>query len=531
MPETPTDRDAKWRTHVHASDVVLGGLAVLVGSASLTFPFGRDQGLYYYVAREWVRRGAVPYRDVLDHKTPGIYVLHALSILVFGENMWGIRVLDLLAVLALGWLAARAVVSRAKRIPEGVVGLSLLSSSILFFGFMNWWDTAQSEVWYGTLGIASSVSVWHITRESRAQVLGGILAGLAFAMKPPAVWFVLLALAVMLVRVRENPEKRARRSALGILRFGLGAATPLVLLAAYFGAHHALPALVDIVVGANGYYVAHEKGVSDLSEVAIRIQEYTAYYQPFTAFGLLGIVFGLGYGVRRKLPDTVHRYGYAALACGAAFAATAMQQKFYLLHWGVMVCGASVVFSAFAAEWLSESTFPDLLGTRAKIAVFACALVLGYASSGRAQSYYLTSQRSLRYATGQISREEFVGVFAWPDIHFYYLDDHRVGTWLAEHSSPDDRVAVRGFNPEIYAIANRRHQGRFFWTTFITQPSRAYRRAEWLAEDLRDLREHPPRYSVVLAGVNEGPDSATYFPGYVERMRAGELIVLERPSP
>ena len=42
------------------------------------FSVRRDPGLYHYVARECVLRGALPYRDVLDHEMPGIYILHPL---------------------------------------------------------------------------------------------------------------------------------------------------------------------------------------------------------------------------------------------------------------------------------------------------------------------------------------------------------------------------------------------------------------------------------------------------------------------
>ena len=70
--------------------------------------------------------------------------------------------------------------------------------------------------------------------------------------------------------------------------------------------------------------------------------------------------------------------------------------------------------------------------------------------------------------------------------------------------------------------------GRFFWTTFITNPARAYHREEWLAEDRRVLAQHPPRYAVVLANVPEGPDSEAYFPGYERRMVYGNLVILER---
>jgi uncharacterized membrane protein (UPF0136 family) len=513
-------------------DALLALLALLMGLPSLTFPFGRDQGLYFYVAREWVRHGAIPYRDVLDHKTPGIYVLHAISILLFGERMWGIRVFDIVAVFLVGWLAARAVTERNKVAPAGLVGLSILSSSILFFGYLNWWDTAQSEIWYGMFGLASAVAVWHVRNEPRAQVLGGLFAGLAFAMKPPSVWLIAVAALVLLVRVRQQTEKRPLRSALGLLRFGAGASAPLLVVGAYFGAHYAISAMLDIVVGANGYYVSHEKGVTDLGAVAIRSQEYLGYYQPFSTLGIGATTLGVAYAIRAKNSDRLRRWGFALASCAAACAAVGMQGKFYLLHWGVMVPAATIVFAAIAHEVIAFKSSPLLPGTTPRAAILRGFLFFGFASCGTAaRMYYLTSARSLAYARGAMSWEEYVIVFAWPDIGFYYVDSHRVGAWLAAHSSVEDRIAIRGFNPEIYAVANCRHQGRFFWTPFITQPARAYRRAEWLAEDLRDLNENPPRFAVALIGVAEGPDSPSYFPGYVERARFGGLAILERPSP
>jgi len=52
------------------------------------------------------------------------------------------------------------------------------------------------------------------------------------------------------------------------------------------------------------------------------------------------------------------------------------------------------------------------------------------------------------------------------------LTSELTGDWLRNHTTPDDLVTVRGFQPEIYAVAKRHHGGRFFWTTFLTNPAR-----------------------------------------------------------
>src|SRR5687768_8577667 len=120
------------------TDIALLVLAALFGAVSLTYPLGRDQGLYFYVGREWALRGAVPYRDLFDHKTPAIYVVHAACILLFGERPWGIRLADLGATLGIGWLAGGTVV-RALRLDreQGFRGLGAFAASLLFFGFLD----------------------------------------------------------------------------------------------------------------------------------------------------------------------------------------------------------------------------------------------------------------------------------------------------------------------------------------------------------------------------------------------------------
>lgn len=61
-------------------------LVLLLGSPSLTYPFGRDQGEYAVLAIEEMA-GRVIYRDVFNVKPPMTHWLHALALLVFGRSM------------------------------------------------------------------------------------------------------------------------------------------------------------------------------------------------------------------------------------------------------------------------------------------------------------------------------------------------------------------------------------------------------------------------------------------------------------
>src|SRR5687768_3404549 len=54
----------------------------------MSFP-GRDSGVYLYVASK-ILDGDIPYRDVWDHKSPGIYYLNALGLWLANGSLWGV---------------------------------------------------------------------------------------------------------------------------------------------------------------------------------------------------------------------------------------------------------------------------------------------------------------------------------------------------------------------------------------------------------------------------------------------------------
>jgi len=146
------------------------------------------------------------------------------------------------------------------------------------------------------------------------------------------------------------------------------------------------------------------------------------------------------------------------------------------------------------------------------------------------EMWWTSTQHAWRWSRGQESREAFTWHFQSPGTDFWFSTSERVGDWLRDHTTPDDLVAVRGFQPEIYAVARRHHGGRFFWTPFLVNPARAYRREEWLREDLNALIAQPPKYVVALTKIPTGPDSVQFFEplGYRTVTVIHELTIMER---
>ena len=495
--------------------IALGALGVAFGSVSLSFPFGRDQGGPYYVAREWLRHGALPYRDTFEQKPPGIVGVHALAIALLGDHMVSIRILELACVVALGLVCARLATPARDPVPAGVGGASVLAACVLYFGFFDFWNTAQCEIWCTTAALGSACVATRMKAERRAWVVGGLLGGLALLFKPPAAGLVALAGLSALGRAAHGPGPRARRVGLATLLFCAGAAAPVAILAAYLAIAGALPAAVDIQVGANGWYLRHQTHVTSVFEVLQRTHGLYKLYEPVSALLLEAVLLGLAAGVVRGDRELRDRHGYALVACACAAAGVLAQMKLYLYHWGLMVGPATLVASnvALDAVALARWRWPSRPSTLAA-GLFAGNLVVAYALTGRAANRWGEEVVAVAsWLTGRTDDEAFGRSFDSPAVDYSFEDARETAAWLREHTSPADEVAVRGLDAEIYAMAGRRFHGRFFCTNFLTDPYLAYRREEWLREDRAAFEHDAPRWVVTLAVPAGATGCAVDVPG------------------
>jgi 4-amino-4-deoxy-L-arabinose transferase-like glycosyltransferase len=165
-------------------------IAALYALPSLGYVFGRDQAAFQYIGREWLR-GSLPFRDMFEIKPPGVYAVHAISILLFGQRQWGIRILELAAILAMSWMLARSLrISGSRRGVAGILAILLAGS---YYTLFDYWDSAQAEVWEATALVGAWLVAERVERPARRAALSGMLSACAFVIKFPA---CLLGLAI-----------------------------------------------------------------------------------------------------------------------------------------------------------------------------------------------------------------------------------------------------------------------------------------------------------------------------------------------
>jgi hypothetical protein len=404
----------------------------------------------------------------------------------------------------------------------------MLAASLLYFGFFDFWNTAQSEIWYSGLGLCAVWAARRIVRVERAAFVTGLFVGLVPVVKPPGIGFCVIAVVVFALRLRR--EGVGRRFVRHAGFFAAGASTAPLLVLGYFGAVGALPAMKDIVVGANAYYVKHEGGA--LGPWTDHIRFVYGMFEPISSLVLLAALASLVRAVRARDFERVETVAIGFGAVVSAVLAVSAQGKYYPLHWGCLPLG--LAFLAVSAFDHASVTLASREGRGSLVFVgLLAAAYVGTAWFGNAAPVQRdTLDAEVKYLRGTYDLRTFQLRFQLAQIGFWYADSYEVGKWLEQHTTPEESVTVRGFQPEMYAVANRRHRGRFFWTTFLTNPARAYNRELWLAEDAADLRTKPPRYLVALGAIHEGLDSAEYYEalGYRRVTTVRTFVILEPPS-
>lgn len=146
-------------------------LCAVLAFSTLWWPMGRDQGSFA-MGGEIVAAGGRPYLDAWEQKGPASQATFALAHLMFGRNMWGIRVLDLL-----GLVVTAALVWRFLFKFENV--LAAHSGTLLWcFAYLNlgYWCTAQPDGWAAMFLLMGLLGVMQRGPAKRGQPPPPVLA-------------------------------------------------------------------------------------------------------------------------------------------------------------------------------------------------------------------------------------------------------------------------------------------------------------------------------------------------------------------
>ncbi len=514
-----------------------GTLLVVLAAAlprlpTLAEPLAMDQALFAVIG-EGLLRGERLYVDLWDHKPPAIYLLYAGVVAAAGPAPWAVAGATpwaavgsapwAVALAGLAAAAATALLLRslvAIRCGEGVGLLAgalygLLANPILLGGF---YATAQAEVFMETLVVAA---LFASAGGGRAPGLGaGLALGAAALFKPTALLFAPLLLVGWGRAEGGGAARPLVRGGPALRRFALGLAAPALLALAYVAASGALGAASDALVtwnlGAARAAAAGREGLRGIS---------------LTPPGVLGALFD---GIILLGPFLVAAVAGAALSraralplawLAAAIVSVLVQGKFYRYQYQPLfapLVWLSALGLAEAAAVVARRAPRARRAARPLVALLTLVSLLPYAATVRV--YWAGHRYRFPFPVGP-AREEMLETYAWSDPPMRFADAARVAARIRAESAPDDRIAVLGFDPQVYLLADRAPAVRYLAHDHLRAPGAPSR----LASDLSRLR---PRWVVVATdqvATSDVPEAAAWIAENTEpRGTIGRFALFER---
>jgi 4-amino-4-deoxy-L-arabinose transferase-like glycosyltransferase len=180
--------------------------AAYIRSGLLSLPLERDEGEYAYIAQQMLK-GVPPYVSAYSMKLPGIYIVYAVILAVFGQTQTaihlGLLVFNAATIFVIFLLARRFFGAVAGVTAGGVYALVSMTSQVLGL-----WANAEHFVILPAL-----FGLWLIAgRENKIGkgrlLIAGLLLGLAFIIKQTGVFFALFtALYIIFEHFRNRPVR------------------------------------------------------------------------------------------------------------------------------------------------------------------------------------------------------------------------------------------------------------------------------------------------------------------------------------
>ncbi len=444
-------------------------LAFAIRIRLLDLPLERDEGEYAY-AGQLILEGHVPYGDVDNMKLPGTYYAYALIMALFGQTPRGIHL-----GLAL-WTTASALLLFAlgRRLLDPLAG----AFAAAFFAILSASFSVLGLAGHAThfVVLPAMAGCWGILWPGRRERLGlaaaGLAFGLAFLMKQQAAAFALFGLLFVLWKSRGDGWRSAATK--GSV-FSLGVAAPYVLLCAYLAAKGVFPNFWFWTVTYARDYVAVVP-LSYAGRIFVEnFAEVTSWNAGAWAMAAAGAVI---FFVRGR-----DREAKVFLAGLAVFSFLAVCPGFFFRshYFIVMLPAVGLLAGAGAAALPAPEAAGGRLGRArgAWAAVSVAALAIGIVAWGAPL---------FAWDTTRVSRACY-GTNLFPE-------SIEVARYIEANSSPSDRIAVLGSEPQIYFYAHRRSAARYLYAYALMESHPYSGRLQ--DQVIREIEAARPRFIVLV---------------------------------
>ncbi len=209
-----------------------------------------DSGVFLYTG--WrITEGALPYRDVWDHKPPLIFVINALGLLLSGGSRWGVWALEVVSLTFASWIGFHVVQRAFGALVAWYAIVAFIVNAFLAMDGGNYTTEYALPLQFAMLWLIAAAPR-EMFSARRAFVLG-ILSALLFWLKQNDIGIPVALGLFLLLQLIFLTEKRQVIQAIGAMLVGILGLSAIVILP--FALQNALAEFWDAAFAFNFVYI------------------------------------------------------------------------------------------------------------------------------------------------------------------------------------------------------------------------------------------------------------------------------------
>ncbi len=213
----------------------------------------RDSGVFLYIGQQ-ILDGQIPYRDMWDHKGPGIYYLNAFGLYLVPDSRWGVWWLQWLALMTAAILGYKVLNQTFGSRPAIFASLAWLTTLVFVLDGGNYTEEYELAVQFGALFL-----FWESQESARPYgyvFLIGVTLAVAFWIRPNSIGIHLSVVVVALVSLLLSPHRW--KALIWIIFLSTGFLAISIPLLGYFAWVGAWDEFVDAVFRYNFIYTTSD---------------------------------------------------------------------------------------------------------------------------------------------------------------------------------------------------------------------------------------------------------------------------------
>jgi hypothetical protein len=436
----------------------------------LSVPLERDEGEFAYMG-QLLLKGIAPFTHAYTLKLPGATVMYALFLSCFGQTASGVH-LGLLLVngvcILLVYLLARRLLDRDSALVS-CASYAVLSLSEAVSGFFA--HATHFVVLFSLAGFLLLLRA--LDGERRALLLAsGLCFGLALTMKQHGALLALFGLLYYARTQWQRPKAERSQPVLGGVLFLAGVLLPYALIVLWM-------ARAGVFETFWFWTVQYARAYASSPTLVHGLQKFVeGVFTLLAAQPLLWIaaVFGALYLARDRslAADRPFIWGYL----GFSFLAICPGLVFRG-HYFVLLLPAVALLSGVAYRACARQSQPRGLASLTPLLLLAICVATGFLLE---RGYFFN------YTPREASRASY-GDNPFPEAL-------EIGRYLKAHSSPEDRIAVLGSEPELLFYADRvSATGQIYMYGLLERQPFAERMQR---RTVQEIEAAAPRYLVVV---------------------------------